>query len=177
MRLLLFCLIVSISALACSAQDVRPPAFPDGTVVVWENGTYANIVQRQTGSNKTHAAIIFNEGSRSYVYESSKPDVHRTEWEQYNQYMLEIQRKIPRMRVHYLVPRVPYTKEEVRAMKGYADAQLGRAFGMKSYMTGRPAETIHCCEYVGNILSFSRRYHTTGPRETPKSIYEKAVKL
>jgi len=177
MRVFVCWLIVLVSATACYGEEILPPAFPDGTVVIWENGTYLNVVQRQTGSNKTHAAIVFNEGNRSYVYESSKPDVHRIEWEKYSKYLWETKKQIPRLKIHYLVPRVPYSDEEIARMKAYADAQLGRPFGMRSYVTGKPSNTIHCCEYVGNILGLSSRYTTIGPRETPKHIYEKAVDL
>jgi hypothetical protein len=62
-------------------------------------------------------------------------------------------------------------------MKKYANKCLGTPFAMRTYMTGKPGKTLHCSEYVGNILYSSGRYKTTGPKETPKSIYEGASKL
>jgi len=170
----LFCVIILLFGIFTSAfaED-----YPDGTVVVWENGNMRSIVQRQTGSNKTHAGIVLYEGTQAYVYEAAKPDVHRYTIEQYERILDQYHKKFPDLGVYFLKPRTPYTTAQLQAMKKYANANLGRAFGVRSYMTGKPQVTIHCCEYIGNILYCSGRYHNLGPKETPKTIFDKASKL
>lgn len=173
----MFRLICVILLLLGSASVAIAEDFPEGTVIVFENGNYLNIVQRQTGSNKTHAAIILYDGEQAWVYEASRPDVHRTTLEVYFKQIEALHKQLPKMGVHFLKPRTPYTPAQVAAMKRYAHAQLQRPFAMQSYMTGRPAKTIHCSEYIGNTLAQSGRFKTTGPRENPKTIFDKASKL
>jgi len=151
--------------------------YPEGTVIVWENGTYLNAVQRQTGSNKTHVGIILYDGVQPWVYEASRPDVHRYTFQDYVKRVDILHKQLPKLRIHFLTPFTPYHPTQIVAMKRYAHAQLGRQFGLKSYMLGRPMATLHCCEYIGNILAQTGRFRTIGPRETPKTIYEKARKL
>ncbi len=164
-------LLLSSVGVAC-AEDYR-----EGTVVVFENGNFVSVVQRQTGSNKTHVAIILYDGAQPWVYEASKPDVHRYTLQQYFKHIDNLYKQLPRMKVHFLQPRTPYSPAQVAAMKRYAHAQLKRPFAMKTYMTGRPGPTIHCSEYIGNTLALSGRFKTIGPRENPKTIFEKASKL
>jgi len=170
----LICIIVLLFSVTSVALGED---FPEGTVIVFENGTFLSIVQRQTGSNKTHIAIILYDGIQPWVYEASRPDVHRTKLEIYFKQIEALHKQLPKMGVHFLKPKVPYSPAQVAAMKKYAHAQLGRSFAMQSYMTGRPAVTIHCSEYIGNTLSCSGRFVTIGPRENPKTIFEKASKL
>lgn len=166
--LLVLCFITSVGA----AQD-----FVDGTVIVWENGNYLNLIQQQTGSNFTHVGIILYEGKQAWVYEASKPDVHRYTWEQYDKRVREQKKSLPKLQVHFLPPSKPYTETELASMKSYANKCLGFPFGVKSYLSGKRTNTMHCCEYVGNILASSGRYQTLGPKENPKTIYERASKL
>jgi hypothetical protein len=173
MRQLICIIVLLLSGVgAAFAED-----FPEGTVVVFENGNYLSIVQRQTKSNKTHVAIILYDGAQPWVYESSKPNVHRYTLEEYIRRIEAIHKQLPQFGVHFLKPQTPYTPAQVAAMKKYAHAQLGRGFAIHTYLTGRPGTTIHCSEYVGNTLSMSGRFVTTGPKENPKTIFEKASKL
>lgn len=151
--------------------------FPEGTVIVFENGNFLNVVRRQTGSNKTHAAIILYDGTQAWVYEASRPNVHRYTLEDYFKNLDEMHRQLPRFGVQFLKPQAPYSPAQIAAMKRYAHAQLGRTFAMKTYMTGRPGPTIHCSEYIGNTLAKSGRFVTLGARENPKTIFDKASKL
>ncbi len=167
-----FILLFSLTATSYGADN-----YANGTVVVWENGNHLAIVQRHTGSNKTHAGIILYEGPQAWVYEASRPDVHRYTIEQYIKRIDEANRALPNLGVYFLQPKKPYHVAQLRAMKEYADSQLKRPFGMSSYMTGRPTATVHCCEYVGHVLERSGRFDALGPRETPKTIYDKASKL
>jgi hypothetical protein len=173
MRLLLFILILSFNFVTTGFSE----EFPDGTVVVWENGNYLGIIQRHTRSNKTHAGIILYDGPQAYVYEASAPDVHRYTIETYYKRIEDAHKKHPKLGIYFLTPKTPYTAAQLAAMKRYAHSKLGSPFGIKSYMTGRPMNTMHCCEYVGNILSQSGRYTSLGPKETPQTIFEKASKL
>lgn len=173
MRLFLYTLLVFF----CSVALATAKDFPEGTVVVWENGNFLSVIQRQTGSNKTHAGIILYDRNQAYVYEASKPDVHRYTIEEYIAGIKEMHKKLPKLGIYFLEPAKPYTAVQIAAMKKYAHGQLGRKFGVQSYMVGRPLKTIHCCEYIGNTLAQTGRFKTLGPRETPKTIFEKAKKL
>jgi hypothetical protein len=174
MRLLLFILILSFNFVTTGFSE----EFPDGTVVVWENGNYLGIIQRHTRSNKTHAGIILYDGPQAYVYEASAPDVHRYTIETYYQILDQNKKRFPKLGVYFLKPSKPYSPAQLAAMKRYANAKLGTPFSIRSYMTGKPTgNTLHCCEYVGNILSQSGRYTSLGPKETPQTIFEKASKL
>ncbi len=170
-------LIFVILFLFSSSNVVFAENFPDGTVVVFENGSYLNVIQRNTGGNKTHVAIILYDGKQAWVYESSKPNVHRYTMDEYFKHIEAIHKKIPRLGVYFLKPKIPYTPAQLTSMKRYANAQLGRKFAIKSYLTGRQTNTIHCSEYVGNILEKSGRFTNKGPKEHPTSIFEKASKL
>ena len=173
MRYFLSLLIVCFATSICSAQKLV-----DGTVIVWENGNYLNIIQQQTGSNFTHVGIVlYDDEEQPWVYEASKPDVHRYTWKEYDKRIRLEYKQRPDLRIHLLPPSKPYTEKQLLAMKKYANRCLGVPFGVKSYLSGKPSNTMHCCEYVGNILSCSGKYKTLGPRENPKTIYEGASKL
>lgn len=164
-------LLLSVSASAFSQE------FADGTVIVWENGNFLGVMQRQTGSNFTHAGIILYEGTQGWVYEASAPDVHRWTVEQYKQRVEHERKSIPKLHIHFLPPSRPYTAAELASMKKYANECLGVPFSIQSYLKGRKLSTMHCCEYVGNILYSSGRYKTRGPKENPKTIFDGASKL
>jgi hypothetical protein len=149
----------------------------NGTVIVWENGNYLSPIREMTGSNKTHVAIVLYEENTPYVYEAARPDVHRYTLGQYLKILKETEQRLPRFIVHFLSPNIPYNNVELVAMKNFADSKLGKRFGVASYLSGRREITIHCSEYVGDILSASGRLQTKGSRETPQSIYDKATKL
>jgi hypothetical protein len=168
------CSLLVFFAIIATANGANPP---DGTVVIWENGNYLGVVQRQTGSNKTHAGIVLYEGNQPYVYEASRPDVHRYPIQTYYDRITAAQKQFPKLRIHWIEPKTPYSPAQFHAMKTYANVQLGRPFGVQSYMLGRPLKTMHCCEYVGNILASSGRYSSLGPRETPKTLYERTPQL
>jgi len=171
MRVLVF-IFVLLCTTTVLCQDIL-----DGTVIVLENGNYLSIIQRQTGSDMTHTAIILYEDETPWVYESCNPDVHRYTLVQYQQQINQLSQTMPRLRIHYLQPSRAYTKAELVSMKRYANGSLGRPFGISSYITGKPQKTIHCSEYIGNILYCSGRYKTSGPKENPRTIYEGASKL
>lgn len=172
MRFLLCLMLLLASVTSTFGQELI-----DGTVVVWENGNYLAVIRRQTNSSLTHAGIVLYEGKQAWVYEASQPDVHRYTWEQYQQRIVAEKKRFPSLVVHYLAPSKPYTDKQLAAMKSYANRCLGVKFGVKSYLSGKPTNTLHCCEYVGNILYCSGRYKTLGPKENPKTIYDKASKL
>jgi len=169
--LLAIVLLLSLAATAIGAD------YANGTVVVWENGTYLNVIQRRTGSNKTHTAIILYEGKQAWVYEASKPDVHRYRINEYVRRIDAFHKKMPDLGVYFLEPQTPYTYVQLARMKQAADSQLNRPFSVRSYVLGRRLNTVHCCEYVGDVLSQSGRFRTIGPKESPKTIFDKASKL
>lgn len=160
-----------------ASADTPSAKFQDGTVIILENGNYLSLIRSYTNSNFTHVAIIFNENGVPYVYEASQPAVKRYKIKDYAKEINSNSNKFPKLKVHFLVPKKPYTKQQIIAMKAYADSQIGRKFGVNSYLTGKEQKTIHCGEYVSNILKVSGRFKSDGPLDTPKKVYEKASKL
>ncbi|MFA6325467.1 MAG: hypothetical protein WCX46_04545 [Candidatus Paceibacterota bacterium] len=158
-------------------QKTKVKLPPPGTVIIWENGNYLDAIRNVTGSNLTHAAIVLYEKEVPLVYEASRPNVHRYSFKDYVKIIKDTKKRLPQFSVHFLEPSTQYTKEQLVSMKRYADSQLGRPFGVSSYLRGVPMQTIHCSEYVGHILASSGRVKTIGERETPKTICDKAKKL
>lgn len=148
---------------------------PDGTVILWVNGRHADNIQHYTQSNKTHACIVLYEGEKAFVYESSNPQVKRYTWEQYVSVYQAAQKEFINLRFLFFEPG-NLTKNQLNKMKEYANKQLGRPFGVASFLSGRPRRTIHCGEYVGNILERTGQFRSFGPRETPETLYQKLKK-
>ena len=147
-------------------------AILNGTTVVWENGSYSEVIRRHTGSHYSHVAIILN----NYVYEASKPNVHRYTLNEYAKIIDKERLTFPALKIHYIYPNVPFTTSQLIKMEMYAKSQLGRPFGVRSYLVKRPQATVHCAEYVDNILFRSNRYLGHGCMSTPEIIYNKVVK-
>lgn len=149
---------------------------PNGTIIVWENGRYVDNIRHYTNSDMTHVAIVLHEKRKEnvipFVYESSNPDVHRYTWSDYVEIWEEASEEFVNLRLHFLEPKDKYTNKQIKEMKSYADKQLGRAFGVKSFIFNRSMNTIHCAEYVGYILQEGGEFDTLGPRETPDRIYK-----
>lgn len=154
------------------ANDKIPP---DGTVIIWENGRYLDNIQQYTNSNKTHACIVLYDKGQVFVYEASNPDVHRHTWKRYIQLCNEAQKEFINLKFLFFEP-TNLSEEQLKRMKIYANSQLGRKFGVISFISGRPRNTIHCAEYVSNILKQTGNFNSFGPRETPKTLYNKLRK-
>jgi hypothetical protein len=154
---------------------------PDGTLIFNEHSS--TLVELKTKSPITHVAIIFNENDISYVYEATFPKVKRVSLDEYIK-KVKIRKLEGRIRIQVWAakPNFPYKREEIRAMKGYADSQLEKKYSVKSY-DGLPTDGLHCGEYVVNSLVLSSRYTSSNSgRTSPKTLwtlpgYDKKLKI
>jgi len=146
-------------------------ALPDGSLIFSEHSSV--VVEKATNSPITHVAIAFNESGTTYVYQATLPRVKKTTLDEYFDHIKKLKRRgWIRIKVWVAQPNKPYTKEEIAAMKSYADSQLGEKYSVKSY-TGKQSNGIHCSEYVTKSLTFSNRYTASSPGSvSPKSLWK-----
>lgn len=138
-------------------------AIPDGSILFTENGSV--VVANRTNSSLTHAAIVLD----NYVYEARIPKVNKIPLEKYL--------KSSKYKIIIAKPRTPYSREELKIMKDFAESQLGREYSVRSFTKGYPSKSLHCSEYVSEILIQSKRYESTNPsRVTPGSLWESIKK-
>jgi hypothetical protein len=131
---------------------------PDGSILFTENGSV--VVANRTNSSLTHTAIVLD----NYVYEARIPKVNKVPLAKYlkSKYKILITK-----------PKKLYSKEELKRMKDFAESQLGREYSVRSFVKGYPKKSLHCSEYVSEILIQSKRYESTNPsRVTPGSLWE-----
>lgn len=127
------------------------PACEDGTLLYLEHGN--RIVESQTESSFTHVAMIFNINNEPWVYEADSPRVRKVKLSDYIKEVQKINRRRKRQRKLWtLAPKESFTSEQSDSMKKYLDSQLGRKYGISSYITGEVERRIHCGELTARAL-------------------------
>ena len=182
--ILLFSLLVG-----CARAPLETPITPqplksvlqDGSVLFWKNGLFIRPIYRDTGSELTHAAIIFYVDGVPYLYEASPPSVSRVSLAVYLKKLEAKQQKRAFQKRGFtwfiMHPRTLYSVDEVKAMKQHADSQLGRRYMIRGWYLGRESRGIFCSHLVANILEQSGRIVSDGYQESPGSLYKKLVPL
>lgn len=177
---LLLVLCVAGCALAPSSQPYAGPAatgYRDGSVIFWRGGLLVRPIYRNTDSTLTHAAIILYHGREPWVYEAVPPRIHRVPLGEYLKQMEEKKQNERLQRRGFtcftMQPSVPYTKNELAAMKWYAESQLGRPYMLRGWWKGREVRGLFCSQYVGNIIEQSGLIDSSNFRESPGSLYTK----
>lgn len=149
--------IVAVVMRAASGSDIQ--SLPDGTLLGLENAN--SVVERVTRGEIGHVAMVFREGSTTWVYEATPAKVRRVSGEAYLQELGRLngaQRETERMRVWALTPKAAYSAEEIAKMRSYLDAQVGRRYSVKNYVRQQPSDGIHCAELAASTLNQSERY-------------------
>jgi hypothetical protein len=151
-----------VAALFCASVFVgsgRGAELTDGTLLFLEN--CSSVVERATKGEIAHVALVFADGSESWVYEATPAKVRRVTA---NEYFAELSRLNHRrdadeqIGVIALSPRVAYQPGEIAKMRDFLDGQIGRRYSVKNYVRGKPYDGIHCAELASNTLNASGRY-------------------
>ena len=131
-------------------------AVPDGSLVFLchDHG----MVKLVTGSRVTHSAMVFNHGGVPWVYDAWRPKVRRMPLPEYEKFVAKEGEEMWLLR-----PRRNYSSVEVARMLEYAKSQLGRSYGVKAYVAGKPTRPIHCSWYTTETLARSGRYVSDKP--------------
>ncbi len=117
------------------------------------------IVQRVTGSEISHVAIVMSHKGKSWVYEAEPAVVRRVPLTTYYQELADLNRsRKTKMKAWLLRPERTYRSSELADMKKFLDSQLGRRYSVRNYVRGKPGEGIHCAELAAEALSFATRY-------------------
>jgi len=145
----------------------------DGTLVFVVNGPYTKLVERQTGSPVSHAAIILYENNTPVVYEATPPKVQKTPLTSWLKMAKELNSSYPKMDVIYVSPN--WTQKQLYEMKRYAESQLGRPYAARGYMFHREVRGVHCAQFVADVLK-AGGIKTRGVNESPGTLLEESRK-
>lgn len=144
---------------------------PDGTLLFVEGGN--EIVMNHTNSPYSHAAIIFNDGGKPFVYEAVRPVCRKISLEKYIKEIesLNVDRN-KEMKLWIKYPK-DLTNENAEKMKKYCEEQLGRRYRIKSYLRGEEQNTLHCGEMTTRAMMAGGMEIKDNPcTRTPKDIME-----
>ena len=137
----------------------------EGTIFILKDSNA--VVESMTDSRITHVAILFDEGTKSYVYEATPAKVRRV---LVSDYLQEISRLNTRrgkpIQVLAIKPTRSYTGLQLGKMRTFVKQELGRKYSVKSYVRDRPAEGVHCSEFASNVLNASKCYTFRQPHRT-----------
>jgi len=153
----------------------------DGSVIFWEKGILKEPIYRNTGSDLTHAAIVLYIGSEPWVYEAVPLRVHRLPLDTYLKRLEEMRQTPFHQRREFswflIQPRNSFTADELKAMKQYADSQLGRRYMLRGWWKNREVRGTHCSQLIGNIIERSGWIVSSRYRESPGSLHAKLTLL
>lgn len=168
----------------CPGPCPRPCPRPypaDGSVILWENGILRRPIYENTGSDLTHAAIVLYIGLEPWVYEAVPPRVHRLPLSMYLKKLEEMRQSPFFQRREFswflIQPCNSFTADELKAMKQYADSQLGRRYMLRGWWENREVRGIHCSQFVGNTIGRSGWIVSSRYRESPGSLHAKLTPL
>jgi len=167
--LILFLMFVCLPSFAVDLSNITE----DGTTIFLRQngrqGIFARTAERITGSKLTHVAIYLN----GYVYESMSGGPRKISLQEYCTFVNKKIAKHPRKKqmVECIVPKVPYSDEQLSKMITYAEQQFGRPYNVTGLLRNKKKRGMHCGQYVGNILAQSGEYQTSRWMETPVKIY------
>jgi hypothetical protein len=144
---------------------------PDGTLLFVEGGN--ELVMSHTNSPYSHAAVIFNDNGKLYVYEATHPVCRKVLLEDY----IKLCEKINKREGKQIKLWIKYPKnlshEDAEKMKEYCEKQLGRKYRIKSYIRGEPQEkSIHCGEMTTRAMIAGGMDVKDNPCDrTPRDIF------
>jgi hypothetical protein len=154
---------------------------PDGSVIFWESGFLVRPIERATGSDLTHVAIVLYENDGPYVYEATYPRVRRLPYAEYIAHLEELKARPRWAKLGFkwtiMTPVESYTAQDLLDMKQYARSQLGRPYQLRGYWKGREVNGIFCSQYVGNCIEKSGRIQSANYKESPVSLKQKLERL
>ena len=140
----------------------------DGSVIFWHDSFLVRPIYRHTGSAITHAAIVLD----GYVYEAVPPRVHKVPLAEYKRHLAE-----KGIKWFMLSPKKPFVLGQVRAMRAYAESQLGRPYMLRGWWKGFEVVGIFCSQLVANTLERSGIIKSANFHESPGSLRKKLEPL
>jgi hypothetical protein len=147
---------------------------PDGTLLFLDNSNM--FVELYTGSETTHVAVVLNDRGEPWVYEATPHEVRKLALDDYYAELGKLnqrRKESKKIRVHMVRPRETYSAEEVAAMRGWLESQLGRRYSVKGYVRGQ-SDGIHCAELAAHTLCTSGALNLDRCQdESPASLYKK----
>jgi hypothetical protein len=148
----------------------------DGSVIFLHGGVLVKPIEKHTGSQLTHAAIIlYDKGPQ--VYEATWPRVRKTPLDQYFRLLETEKRKHPELTWFIVQPTTDYTPTQLASIKQYAKSQIGRPYKLNGWWKGKETRGIFCSQYVANALEKSGRIKSANFKESPVSLREKLRKF
>ena len=177
-----FAIVLSVCIFGCSepvkpvvyvpAVNLDPGNFPspslNGSVIFWHDTFGVRLIERETGSNLTHAAIVIH----GYVYEAVPPCVHKVPLATYKA-------ELDKRGIKWFMarPKTPYTLHQVSMMYIHAESQLGRPYMIRGWWRGHEVAGIFCSQLVADVIECSGRIKSAGVRESPASLSKKLEPL
>ncbi|QDU25503.1 hypothetical protein ETAA8_05720 [Anatilimnocola aggregata] len=152
------------------------PEVGDGSLVFLQNCN--SVVEYTTRDEIGHVALVFREGSETWIYEATPGKVRRLTWGDYQTELARInagRSKSKAIQQWVVEPKQKYDATEVAAMQEHLDVQLGRRYSVKNYVRGKPGDGTHCAELAANTLNRTGRYafaepHKIHPAELLKQL-------
>ena len=178
MQTLWLAALLSFGTTTTSLHDV-----PSGSLIFLENAS--SVVEYSTRGKIGHVALAFQDGGETWIYEATPAKVRRVTAAEYGAELARINARRDedeQIREWLLVPKQPYTGDELARMREFVDAQIGRRYSVRNYVRGKsdgphtakvgPLEVqvavdtgerkssdgIHCAELASSTLSASGRY-------------------
>ena len=166
--------------LASCSQSKSVPSYDaylrDGSVIFLRGGLLVKPIFHHTDSTLTHAAIILYHGRDPWVYEATLPYVRRMPLIDYTRHLEEMSHEHfqqKRKMSWFILQPTSYNKNQLAAMKVYAESQLGRPYMLRGWWKGHEVRGIFCSQYVGDIIEKSGRIESAHFHESPGSLYAK----
>ncbi len=133
------------------------PATNDGALLVLRGGSKPVAVA--TGSDVTHVAIVLRHGSEDWVYEATPAKVRRLTFNAYRKELASASHsKGKSTSISIMRPKRPYAESQLKRMRNYASAQIGRRYSIKGYLRGKEFDGIHCAHFAAATLEASGRF-------------------
>jgi hypothetical protein len=147
----------------------------DGSMIFVRNTFLLRPIERVTGSNIVHCAICLFVDGEPYGYEATWPLVRRLPWAKFTAYWDERCVEYAKRGGYWSIatPKLEFSQWQLRDMKNYANAQLGKHYRLKSYWKDRDVGGFHCSQYTGNIMARAGLIKSDDYKETPVSLYKK----
>ena len=120
-----------------------------------------------SGSRYTHVGAVVIEHGRPVVFDSMNgPGVRKQSLDDYVRFLSPSD-------VHVLHPARPMTEVEANAFARHLEGQVGRAYRIKHYATGRRTDGLHCGEYMTDALIAAGWFVANEPsRVSPGSLWQ-----
>ncbi len=134
------------------------PSANDGALLVFRGGSKPVAVA--TGSDITHVAVVLRHGSDDWVYEATPAKVRRLTLTAYRSELATASHsKGKPAAISLMCPKQPYTSAQLKRMRDYAAAQIGRRYSIKGYVRGKEFDGMHCAHFAAATLESSGRFN------------------